>query len=131
MHRKRILIAEDDIFIAMELEEIVAASVPSSIIITECSLAHIAATMQERWDFAILDVNLTNGQTFDIARILRADGVPFVFLSGSLPEELPEDVRVVPFIAKPFEKSQIAHALREAFGGLDSPETSRADRGLQ
>jgi hypothetical protein len=63
-------------------------------------------------DFAFLDVDVTNGKTFEIAQMLERKGVPFVFISGSPQEQLPFDLRTVPFIPKPFYSAQIECVLR-------------------
>ena len=60
-------------------------------------------------DLAILDVDVTNGQTFDIADELRKRHVPFVFVSGSDPMAVPEHLQHVPFVPKPFSESEIRH----------------------
>jgi hypothetical protein len=67
--------------------------------------------MRKPFDFAFLDVDATNGMTFEVAKALEAKGVPYAFLSGSQPENLPEELRPVPFIPKPFQRSQIEKAL--------------------
>jgi len=59
-----------------------------------------------------LDVEVTNGKTFEIAQTLERKGVPFAFVSGSRQEELPSDLRSAPFIPKPFYPAQIERALQ-------------------
>jgi DNA-binding response OmpR family regulator len=68
--------------------------------------------MAEPLDFAFLDIEVTDGQTFEIALELRRNEVPFVFVSGARPEALPPDLRGAPFIPKPFERHLIARVLR-------------------
>jgi len=68
--------------------------------------------LHEALDFAFLDVDVTNGKTFEIAKILERKRVPFVFISGSPQEQLPADLRSVPFIPKPFHPAQIERVLQ-------------------
>jgi hypothetical protein len=59
-----------------------------------------------------LDVDVTKGKTFEIAEILELKHVPFVFLSGSPQDQLPVELRSVPFIPKPFYAAQFEWALQ-------------------
>ena len=68
--------------------------------------------LHEALDFAFLDVDVTNGKTFEVAQILERKRVPFVFISGSPQEQLPSDLRSVPFIHKPFYPAQIERVLQ-------------------
>jgi two-component SAPR family response regulator len=68
--------------------------------------------LSESLDFAFLDIEVTDGQTFEIALELRRKKVPFVFVSGARPETLPLDLRDSPFVPKPFERHLIVRALR-------------------
>jgi hypothetical protein len=54
----------------------------------------VAATkkvLHEALDFAFLDVDVTNGKTFEVAQILEHKRVPFVFISGSPQDGLAVD----------------------------------------
>lgn len=62
-------------------------------------------------DGAFLDINLNGVASFPVARLLQSNGVPVAFLTGYSALILPEDLRHLPLIAKPFEK---AHVLAEA-----------------
>ena len=55
---------------------------------------------------------MINGKTFEIAQILERKRVPFVFISGSPQEQLPSELRGVPFIPKPFRPAQIERILQ-------------------
>jgi len=63
-------------------------------------------------DFAFLDIEVTDGKTFEIAQILERKHVPFVFVSGAPRDQLPIELRSVPFIPKPFHAAQIESALQ-------------------
>ncbi|MGA8444021.1 MAG: hypothetical protein WB766_02350 [Roseiarcus sp.] len=64
-------------------------------------------------DFAFLNIEVTDGKTFEIALELQRNEVPFVFVSGSRSEALPPDLRSAPFIPKPFDRRQIERILRK------------------
>jgi DNA-binding response OmpR family regulator len=102
----RILIVEDEPMIAMDLETMVT-DVVTAIVLVKVSVAATKKVLDESLDFVFLDVDVTDGKTFEVAQILERQRVPFVFVSGS-----PQDQRSVPFIPKPFYAAQIEWALQ-------------------
>jgi len=108
---QRILIVEDEPFTALDLEAIVTAVI-SAVVVKRASVASTKDVLDEPFDFAFLDIDVTNGKTYEIAQILGKKRVPFVFVSGSLPFDLPPALRAAPFITKPFREHQILLALK-------------------
>jgi hypothetical protein len=99
------------------LEAIVTAAIPAVLVkrasvATTKSVASTKDVVDEPFDFAFFDV--TNGKTYEIAQILGKKRVPFVFVCGSLPADLPPALRAAPFIPKPLRKHQIVSALKTA-----------------
>jgi len=111
MKMLRILIVEDETMIALVLEGMIADIVPATVVI-EASVASTMKILNEAIDFAFLDIDVTNGKTFEIAKILDRKHVPFVFVSGSRQADLPFELQCAPFIAKPFVPAQIESALQ-------------------
>jgi DNA-binding LytR/AlgR family response regulator len=107
----RILIVEDEPLVAADLESIVTEIVTATVMV-EASVAATKKVLHDVVDFAFLDVDVTNGKTFEIAQILERKRVPFVFITGSPQEELPAELRTAPFIPKPFYKAHIERVLR-------------------
>ena len=107
----RVLIVEDEPMVAMDLESTVKDIIAAEIVVAP-SVSRAREAMAEPLDFAFLDIEVTDGQTFEIALELQRNEVPFVFVSGATPEALPPDLRGAPFIPKPFERHLIARALR-------------------
>ena len=83
----RILIVEDEPVVAADLEIMVTEIVPATVVV-EASVAATKKVLHEALDFAFLDVNVTDGKTFEIAQMLERKHVPFVFVSGSPQEQL-------------------------------------------
>lgn len=110
MKALRVLVVEDEMLIALYLEGVITEVAPAVVVI-KASVAETKQVLQEAFDFAFLDVDVTNGKTFEIATLLKQKRVPFAFVSGSSLEHLPDELRRVLFIAKPFFRAQIAHAL--------------------
>jgi DNA-binding response OmpR family regulator len=91
----RILIVEDEPFVSMQLEEIIEEVVPA-VVIVKSSVVETKKIIDEPFHFALLDVDVTNGKTYEIARILDGKRVPFVFVSGSDKGHLPPELRTSP-----------------------------------
>ena len=106
-----ILIVEDEMIVAMNLETMITDLVQATVVI-EASVAATKKVLHEDIDFAFLDIDVTNGKTFEVAQILERKRVPFVFISGSPQDQLPSDLRSVPFIPKPFSQAQIERVLQ-------------------
>jgi len=111
MKMLRILIVEDETMIALVLEGMIADIVSATVVI-EASVASTMNILNETIDFAFLDIDVTNGKTFEFAKILGRKHVPFVFVSGSRQADLPFELQCAPFIAKPFVPAQIESALQ-------------------
>jgi CheY-like chemotaxis protein len=113
VNKLHVLIVEDEVFSAMELEQAVTGATQAECT-TRTSLAAAEAVLDRDFDFAFLDIEVTNGRTFEIAKKLARKLVPFAFVSGLQREEVPIELRQAPFISKPFRHSQIANALFDA-----------------
>lgn len=111
----RVLILEDDPLIALDLQSIVegegheVVDICPSVAVARARL-HADPDLRAL-DFALLDVDLADGKSFEVARDLAARGVPFAFVSASLPDDLPESLRTARFVAKPYREDAIRGAL--------------------
>ena len=56
---------------------------------------------------ALLDIDVVGGKTFEVAANLLQRGTPFAFVSGSTPGDVPEPLRNVRFLRKPFSTRDI------------------------
>jgi DNA-binding response OmpR family regulator len=92
MKTLRILIVEDEPLVAADLEIMITEIVPATVVV-QASAAATEKMLHEALDFAFLDVNVTDGTTFQIAQMLERKQVPFVFVSGSPQEQLPSSLR--------------------------------------
>lgn len=109
----RVLIVEDEPFVSIQIEEIVEETV-AALVIVKASVKEAKEIIDEPFHFALLDVDVTNGKTYEIAHLLDARRVPYVFVSGSVQSHLPKELQNVPFIPKPFHASQIRDAVLAA-----------------
>lgn len=111
----RILIVEDDPFIAMDIETAVSEQFGSAaelIVVDSVSLAQRAAAA--RLSCALLDIDVVGGKTFGVAAGLLKNGTPFAFVSGSAPGEVPEHLRNVRFLRKPFSTHEITRFVADS-----------------
>jgi DNA-binding response OmpR family regulator len=109
-HLPCILLAEDEMMLAMMLEDRLVATgyhVIKGARLARCmELAELAPI-----DLAILDINLAGEQSFPVAVVLRRRGIPFVFSSGYAGEDIPEMWRNETVLQKPYDTRQLTNAL--------------------
>lgn len=118
MQTRRILIVEDDPMVALDLEGIVLDIAAG---LDHVSSAHVAVAgsvgearrvlASHAFDAALLDIDVADGKTFEVAALLREQGTPFAFVSGARPEEVPAPLRDVPFVPKPYNPDDIEKTL--------------------
>ncbi len=119
--KPRILIVEDEPFIAMlladMLEELgfaIAATFPH---VAEAQNYLAAAEV----DIALLDVNLGNEKIDPIADLLAARDCPFIFTTGYGRRGIPQNYADRPVLQKPFQLGDLADAIKAQIGaGPDS-----------
>lgn len=113
MSRQRILVVEDDPFIAMDIEAAMLDHLGdrTEIIVTD-NLREAEGLAADKVDCVLLDVDVIGGKTFDLARELRERGTPFAFVSGSLPTDLPSELSGAAFVRKPFRPRDIVGFVR-------------------
>lgn len=105
-----VLIVEDNLMIAMDAEVIFEqlGSGETAVAPTAAAAMDMIGRRDSPFAFALLDINLGNETSFEVARALKRDGVPFLFASGygdslTMPEDL-EDIRI---LSKPYDKDMI------------------------
>ena len=107
----RVLLVEDETLVAMLTESMLED--------LGCELAGLACGLEEaldlaeteRFDLALLDVNLGGRQVFPVADLLAQRGTPFVFTTGYGVSGLREDLRDRPSLAKPFRRDELRDVL--------------------
>jgi CheY-like chemotaxis protein len=106
------LVVEDNMIIAMEAEEILRDLGYADCHVCSSVRSALQIIADNPITFALLDIDLGNETSEDIATSLRAQGTPFIFASGynEFPE-LGEELTGVPVVAKPYTGSDIAAAI--------------------
>ena len=110
----RILIVEDEVLIAMDVERM--------LIQEGCTVIGPVGTVARALnvipggeiDAAVLDVNLGRERIFPVAELLVERKTPFVLVFGHSRESLPETLRDYPVIGKPYQRNELIDGLLRA-----------------
>jgi light-regulated signal transduction histidine kinase (bacteriophytochrome)/CheY-like chemotaxis protein len=109
------LVVEDNLFIALDAEDMLESIGAGKAIIANSIVEARAAMERQKFSFALLDVNLGSDNSLPIARSLIAGGIPFAFGTGyGEALALPEAMISTPIISKPYHRT----ALMKAFVGM-------------
>ena len=113
----RILVVEDEVLIALEIEERLqrlGCEIVGPVGRLERALELARSTAL---DGALLDVNVKGGLVYPVAEELLARQVPVIFSTGYAPDTLPPVFRSLPCLRKPFGTGQLETVAQEAFVG--------------
>lgn len=102
-----ILIIEDEPLIALDMEQTVTAAGFTVVGIVRNTAAALRTLEQEKVDVAILDANLNGQSAAPIAQRLRAEGIPFLAVSGYSRAQLGEWLGAAPLLGKPFAAERL------------------------
>ncbi|RWY71580.1 response regulator [Rhizobium leguminosarum] len=108
----KVMIVEDEMLLAMELEiEVEAAGHEVAGIAMNSRQAHDLLAAQKP-DFAFVDVQLMDGPTgIEVGRSLAAAGIPYVFVTGNIKRLPPDFVDALGAIEKPYTMNGMKNAL--------------------
>jgi ActR/RegA family two-component response regulator len=124
LEHRRILIVEDDYFIASEVAH--AFQLRGADVIGPAPTLSTAFRMVESdhaIELAVLDINLRGEMVYPLAEMLEDKGVPFVFSTGYDPGAIPDRFRHVPLLTKPTTFTDIAAELARIEGGTATAAT--------
>lgn len=111
--RKRVLIVEDDYFLAHDIADSLAdtgATVVGPVPSVKAALEILRSDLP---DIAILDLMLDDETAYPIADVLRVVGVPIIFATAHS-EAIPEEYREFALLEKPVDYGK----LRQTINGL-------------
>jgi DNA-binding NtrC family response regulator len=98
--KKSVLIVEDDPIIAHAMARLVEDDLGCSTE-TAGSVASAMALLDADVGFGILDVEVADGVSYPVAEELAHRHIPFIFVSGSDPQQVPAELAATPFFRKP------------------------------
>jgi PAS domain S-box-containing protein len=108
----RVLIVEDAVLLAMELETGLSDA-GAQVIGPAYELEEALALLDQPIDAAVLDANLNGHSVTPVAEALAARGVPFVFATGYGEAAGAPGGFEAPVIRKPYDVTQVAAAVAE------------------
>ena len=109
---RRVMVLEDSFLLATELRMILEQA-GAEVIGPFATVADGRRSLgAEAPDCAVLDVNLGDGASFDLARSLRALGAPFLFFTGYDQRAIPPEFGDVMRLEKPVDAARLLQAVR-------------------
>jgi CheY-like chemotaxis protein len=112
--KRRVLVVEDEMLVAMLVEDILEELGLEVAGVCPHLDEALKLAASEAVDFVILDVNLDGKRSFPVADILRARNIPFVFATGYGVKALEAEYANAQTISKPFMFGDIKQALQNA-----------------
>ena len=115
MEALRILVVEDSFLLFMTIQAMLVDL--GWVVVGPATRRSEALALAQSgvFDAALLDVNLDGEMSWDVAEVLKARGIPFVFGTGyDVSTILPDDLAGSAIIAKPYQSRQLEQRLREA-----------------
>jgi CheY-like chemotaxis protein len=110
----RALVVEDEGSVAL-LTESMLEELGCEVAASVSTLAQgLRAAAAERFDFAVLDVNLDGQSVFPVAEILMRRGLPFVFSTGYGRIGVPDTFKDFEVLSKPFAIEEFERKLHLA-----------------
>lgn len=120
--KARLLLVEDETMVGIFMEELLGElGFEPTCPITNLAEA-VAAAERERYDGAVLDMNLRGESVYPLAELLKAQDVPFVFVTGYSRTGVEERFSGVPVVQKPVTSEALAQALYGRFGRYLAPQ---------
>lgn len=120
MSPKRILVVEDEMLVALDIESTLTELGHAVSVATSCTEA-LAIVDAGGVAFAVIDYHLRDGTTDELATRLRNAGVPFIVCSGTAGLiDLGEPFSGAMFLAKPFSTDRLIEAVMDLTAGADA-----------
>jgi two-component SAPR family response regulator len=109
------LILEDAFLIAYEAEQALLELGANSVVIFQDLVEAIEAiNRSDKFDLAVLDLSLSDGNSIEFAKTIKARGIPFVFTSGyAKPAEVATEFPDVPYLEKPYHFDRLKQVIQD------------------
>jgi DNA-binding response OmpR family regulator len=112
---RRVLIVEDEMLIALMLQDMLEDSGHVVEGIANSLSAGLDLARTAEIHLGILDINLNGEASFPIADMLRSRGIPFIFSTGYGSGRVPSSYVTVPQLVKPYQSDLLGAAIRAVF----------------
>ncbi|MCL9998705.1 MAG: response regulator [Erythrobacter sp.] len=114
----RILIVEDEYFIAQEMADALEGA--GMTVLGPCPKVAAALAILadgDPCDAAVLDASLRGVSSLPVCEALALRGIPFVVVTGFSAAQLPEPMAAAPVLSKPLDPAELVRALRGLIAG--------------
>jgi len=109
---RRVLIVEDAVLLALELETGLSDA-GAHVIGPAYELEEALALLDQKIDAAVLDANLNGESVMPVAQALAERGVPFIFATGYGDTGAALAGFNAPIVRKPYDVGQVAQAVTD------------------
>ncbi|OAG76951.1 Phytochrome, two-component sensor histidine kinase [Acetobacter malorum] len=117
LQNKSILIVEDQLLIAMDVEQALADHGLSDVRTVSSVYEALQAIRTHPPDLALLDFNLGDETSTDVARTLRERGIPFLFATGYADHSMiPTEFQDMPVVRKPYAPATLIREMEKLIG---------------
>lgn len=113
MNRHSILVVEDETLVALDIAEILASTAANDVVIAT-TIDQAERDLPADLDFAVLDIEVIGGRTFDLARRILETGASVLFVTGAAMPAIPADLAAVPVVTKPYKATDLTRAFYAA-----------------
>jgi light-regulated signal transduction histidine kinase (bacteriophytochrome) len=108
----KILLVEDQMLIAMDLEAMLANKGATNTMTTGSSADALKMLKSFAPDFAVLDINLGVGTSLPVAEELSRRNIPFIFATGYGDQSwIPPELTAAPVVRKPYDSDELIQAI--------------------
>ncbi|MBU0554725.1 MAG: response regulator [Alphaproteobacteria bacterium] len=114
---RRVLVVEDEPIIALVLEDKLLDR-SAQPVLAHCLNSATEAVESQKFDLAVLDVNIHGQQSYTLARQLLEINTPVIFITGYGDALHPADLEQTPTLTKPYSVQALEAALLAAFNGV-------------
>jgi len=114
LNGKRILVVEDEFLIAMEVEDLLRALGAEVVGPFGRLEPALKAVKEEELHGAVLDVRLDGETSEQVVAVLVSRGVPVLLTTGYERDQLPQALRSLPRLRKPFRERDLQDMLEQA-----------------
>lgn len=123
-----ILLVEDESLVAMMIERLIA-NLGYSVAGPYATVAQACRAIEnERFDSAILDINLGGELVFPVADLLSRQQIPFIFTTGYGPERIVPRFAHIPLLHKPVDAALLKDFLTKALSVLPTEVDNRLEQ---
>ena len=110
----RLLVVEENVIVALDVEDMLMRNGAAHVAVVSSCEEALKQLDSARFDAALLDLQLTQGDSLPVARRLRELAIPFAFTTGYGERAvIPPPLSAVPVIGKPYNEAHLISRLAE------------------